>query len=75
MQMAFEACMQLSAIETAVESVDDVMGGKVKAAHTWLQKYELLAQFLNDTNDIENRQIIKVLVDCVQPLKVWPSNS
>lgn len=69
-KIAFESCLQLSAIQTAVESVDQVMGGKVKAAYTWLQKFEILSQFLNETNDIENRQIIKVLVDCMEPLKV-----
>lgn len=68
--MAFEACLQLSAIQTAVKSADEFMGGKVKAANTWLQKFECLSQFLNEPNDIENSQIIQVLVECMQPLKV-----
>lgn len=69
---AFEACLQLEAIQTAVESADEMMGGKVKAAHTWLQKFEFLSQFLNEPNNIETSQIIQVLIECMQPLKVWP---
>lgn len=69
-KIAFEACLQLSAIKTAVEAADEIMGGKVKAAHTWLQKFECLSQFLNEPNNIENSQIIQVLIASMRPLKV-----
>lgn len=69
-KIAFDACLQLSAIKTAVESADEIMGGKVKAAHTWLQKFEYLSQFLNEPNNIENSQIIQVLIASMRPLKV-----
>lgn len=72
--MAMEACMQLSAIQSAVEIADETLGGKIKASRTWLQKFECMSQFLNkpqySSDNIGNSQIIQVLVECLQPLKV-----
>ncbi|XP_055299760.1 uncharacterized protein LOC129567157 [Sitodiplosis mosellana] len=67
-KMAFDACMQLSAVRTAVDSADEFLVGKIKGSHTWLQQFEYLSQFLNDYNE-ENNQIIKILIECLQPLK------
>lgn len=69
-KVAFEACMQLSAIETAVESADQILGNKIANTYTWLQKFECLSQFLNETEHTEHNQIIQVFVECLQPLKV-----
>lgn len=74
-KIAFEACLQLSAIRVAVETADEILGGKVKAAHTWLQKFEYLSQFLNETNNIESSQIIQVLIASMRPLKVAQPSS
>lgn len=68
--MAFDACMELTAVQSAIESADEILGGKVKASHTWLQKFDCLTQFLNDTDNIDNGQIIQVFIECLQPLKV-----
>lgn len=66
-KMAFEACMQLSAVRTAVDVADEILMGKIKGSHTWLQQFEYLSQFLNDSE--ENNQIIQMLIGCLQPLK------
>lgn len=67
-KMAFEACMQLAPVRTAVDSADEILLGKIKHSHTWLQQFEYLSQFINDYNG-EN-SIIKLLIECLQPLKV-----
>lgn len=73
-KMAMEACMQLSAIQCAVEIADETLGGKIKESRTWLQKFECMSQFLNEpqyaTDNIGNSQIIQVLIECLKPLKV-----
>lgn len=72
--MAFDACMQLSAIQSAVEIADGALDGKIRTSRTWFQKYEYLSQFLNEqqlsSEQLANNQIIQVLVECLQPLKV-----
>lgn len=69
-KIAFDACMQLSAVQCAVDAADEILGGKLKECHTWLQKFECLSQFLTDSDNIELGQIIQVLIECLQPLKV-----
>lgn len=69
-RMAFEECMRLSAIQTVVNHVDTNLKGKITKSHTWLQQFEHLSQFLNDSTNDDNNQIIQVLFECLQPLKV-----
>lgn len=69
-KMAFDASTNLSVVKIAIESVDDILMGKIKASHTWLQQFETLSQFLNDSASTEYSQIIQVLIECLQPLKV-----
>lgn len=70
MKLAFEACMEMEEVQTAVEWVDAILGDKVKTSHTWLQKFEILSQYLNEVDSTENIQIIQVVIECLQPLKV-----
>lgn len=68
--MAFDACVQLSAVQSAVDAVDEILGGKIERSRTWLQKFDCLSQYLNDVDNSENGQIIQVFIECLQPLKV-----
>lgn len=69
-KVAFEACIQLSAVRSAVDAADEILAGKIKRSHTWLQQFEYLSQFLNDSTNGEHYPIIQVLIECIQPLKV-----
>lgn len=67
--MAFEECMQLSAVQTAVK-FDKTLLNKINKTFTWLQKFEHLSQYLDESMNAENTQVIQVLVECLHPLKV-----
>lgn len=68
-KMAFEECMQLSAVQTAVK-FDKTLLDKINKTFTWLQKFEHLSQYLDGSMNAENTQVIQVLVECLHPLKV-----
>lgn len=69
-KMAFDACMQLSAVRSAIELADASLMGKIEKSHTWLQQFECLSQFISESTNAENNQVIQVLIKCFQPLKV-----
>lgn len=67
--MAFEECIQLSAVQTAVKC-DKTLQNKINKSFTWLQKFEHLTQYINDGINSGNTQVIQVVVKCLAPLKV-----
>lgn len=67
--MAFEECMQLSAVQTAVK-FNKTLQNKLNKSFTWLQKFDHLTQYINDRINSGNTQVIQVVVKCLEPLKV-----
>lgn len=72
-KMAVEACMQLREVRQAVDATDEILMGKISKSHTWLQQFEILSQFLNESTNTGSNHIIQVLIECLQPLKVATS--
>lgn len=68
--LAFNACMQLTAVQSAIGLADESIVRKLRKSHTWLQQFDCLSQFASEFTNAKNNQVIQVLIKCFQPLKV-----